>query len=40
VFHDKDYAPEIRPCACGCGKLVEGGLMSVAHPELYRGELG
>jgi hypothetical protein len=27
-------------CACGCGTLVEGGLIESAHPEDYREERG
>lgn len=30
----------LQPCECGCGKLVEGGMMEVAHLEDYRGERG
>ena len=26
------------PCQCGCGKLVPGGLMEIAHPDDYRYE--
>lgn len=29
-----------RPCACGCGRLVLGGMMEAAHPEDYRDERG
>jgi hypothetical protein len=31
---------ERKPCACGCGRLVAGGLMEVAHPDDYRDERG
>ncbi len=34
------FPDTLAPCACGCGKLVEGGLMETAHPEDYRGERG
>lgn len=24
---------DLKPCECGCGKLVKDGLMEIAHPE-------
>jgi hypothetical protein len=29
-----------KQCECGCGVLVEDGLMERAHPEDYRGDRG
>jgi hypothetical protein len=26
----------LLPCECGCGRIVEGGMMEAAHPEDYR----
>lgn len=31
---------EQLPCECGCGVLVEGGLLERAHPDDYREERG
>jgi len=38
-----ENAPEIPralPCECGCGKVVAGGHLELAHPEDYREERG
>jgi hypothetical protein len=29
-----------RPCACGCGLWVLGGMVERAHPDDYRDERG
>jgi len=34
------HAEAERPCACGCGRVVVGGMLEAAHPEDYRGERG
>jgi hypothetical protein len=31
---------QFAPCGCGCGWLVPGGLMELAHPEDFRDERG
>jgi hypothetical protein len=31
---------DLQPCECGCGKLVEGGMLERAHPEDFRAERG